>query len=513
MGDNQKKAPIGKTKALFDFTAENDGELSFKTDDIIWVLDKDDVGEWDGWWEGRCERTQQEGFFPADGWVEELPFTPGGDSIQKPALPTAPKPAIKGRMSTNAPSALSSENLKESSAAAAPPATPAAPAAQPSAAEMSPRKMENGSAAEKKLPEVPSSPTTTTISPSSSDSTPTTATTTTTTTPNKKENNKKNNKKDKNNKNNKDEKSKEEKAAAKEERRAKKEKEREEKEKQRKEKPKPKRKAPRKGREVELGDPYGFKKLGGFERRAGQCPEEQIAKMYNQSAEELVAMLDSQGDTPHTADATTKDAGTSAPTSNPKDNKDNNSSGHNKKEKDKKKGKDPVKEEKKKAEEEAKKKDKEDKKKAKEDAKKNNKEEGSGSLGKKKGSQKISKIVGGSKKDKEDKKDSHHHDEAKEKPSSPRDNKEEPAKEEVPPPPSRIVKPAPASNNPNPGQHPQPAKILPVNTGEPLLDFLTTLKLESLHPIFKAEEMEFPDDFIGISHEELTSLDIKMGPR
>jgi len=479
MADGQKKAPIGKTKALFDFTAENDGELSFKTDDIIWVLDKDDVGEWDGWWEGRCERTQQEGFFPADGWVEELPFTPSGDgsAIVKPALPTAPKPPIKGRMS--GPVAGASSDSSGGSVIVASPASSPPPAS------------ENGSKKQE------------------------TATTTTTTdngstiSKDNKKDDKKNNKKDKDNTDDKPEEDK----PAKEDKPKEKEKDKPPK----KEKPKPKRKAPRKGRAVELGDPYGFKKVAGFERRAGQAPEEQIAKLYNQSAEELVAMLE-----PHDKQQTeTKDVAPSSPTSPTPKEKEKEKEDKKEKDKDKerkrvskqaaKEEKRRLDEEKKKAdeerkradeeakrlEEERKKKEKEEKKKAKEDAKKNNK----GKAAERKASQKN--VKQSSKKNVTDLKD----DKDKAKPS-----KEEP-KEEVLPPPSRIVKPSPPPMSGGASAPKISPRPLPVSTGDPLLDFLTAVKLESLHQTFKNEEMEFPDDFIGISHEELTTLGIKMGPR
>eukprot|EP01088_Endostelium_zonatum_P008656 TRINITY_DN21815_c0_g1_i1.p1 TRINITY_DN21815_c0_g1~~TRINITY_DN21815_c0_g1_i1.p1 ORF type:complete len:287 (-),score=91.26 TRINITY_DN21815_c0_g1_i1:237-1097(-) len=62
---------LSKARALFDFTAENEGELTFKKGDIITILDEDADNQWDGWWEGLLE-SGDVGFFPAEGWVVKL---------------------------------------------------------------------------------------------------------------------------------------------------------------------------------------------------------------------------------------------------------------------------------------------------------------------------------------------------------------------------------------------------------------------------------------------------------
>ncbi len=55
-----------KACALYDFTAENEGELSLAKGDVIRVLSKID----DGWWTGEIEGTSRSGMFPAN-YVEK----------------------------------------------------------------------------------------------------------------------------------------------------------------------------------------------------------------------------------------------------------------------------------------------------------------------------------------------------------------------------------------------------------------------------------------------------------
>lgn len=57
---------ICKVKALYDYDAEEDNELTFKENDIVTVVSKDDSG----WWTGRLG--DAEGLFP-DNFVEEIP--------------------------------------------------------------------------------------------------------------------------------------------------------------------------------------------------------------------------------------------------------------------------------------------------------------------------------------------------------------------------------------------------------------------------------------------------------
>ena len=50
-------------KALYDYEATDDEELSFKEGDIIMVTNKDDEGIDDGWWEGMIQG--RKGVFPS----------------------------------------------------------------------------------------------------------------------------------------------------------------------------------------------------------------------------------------------------------------------------------------------------------------------------------------------------------------------------------------------------------------------------------------------------------------
>ena len=57
---------VGKARALFDYTAQSDHELSFRAGDVITIIEKDDSG----WWHG--ELSGKLGIFPAADWVEEI---------------------------------------------------------------------------------------------------------------------------------------------------------------------------------------------------------------------------------------------------------------------------------------------------------------------------------------------------------------------------------------------------------------------------------------------------------
>ena len=57
---------IGLCRAMYDYDAQSDLELSFKERDVITILEKDDSGWWHGELGGRV------GVFPAANWVEEI---------------------------------------------------------------------------------------------------------------------------------------------------------------------------------------------------------------------------------------------------------------------------------------------------------------------------------------------------------------------------------------------------------------------------------------------------------
>ncbi|KAJ3146062.1 F-BAR and double SH3 domains protein 2 [Geranomyces michiganensis] len=68
-----------QVKALYDFNATDDGELSFKAGDMIEVLDTGGDFTDEAWWEGRLARTNESGQFPivfTQGW-RELQHQPG----------------------------------------------------------------------------------------------------------------------------------------------------------------------------------------------------------------------------------------------------------------------------------------------------------------------------------------------------------------------------------------------------------------------------------------------------
>jgi hypothetical protein len=67
-----------KCKAAFDYTAEAEGELTFKENDIITIRTKDESG----WWQG--ELGEAVGWFPAN-FVEEIP----AETVPPIAIPEA----------------------------------------------------------------------------------------------------------------------------------------------------------------------------------------------------------------------------------------------------------------------------------------------------------------------------------------------------------------------------------------------------------------------------------------
>lgn len=62
---------VQTVKALYDFNATDEGELSFKAGDTIEVLDTGGDFSEEAWWEGRLGRNGQTGQFPVvftQGW-------------------------------------------------------------------------------------------------------------------------------------------------------------------------------------------------------------------------------------------------------------------------------------------------------------------------------------------------------------------------------------------------------------------------------------------------------------
>mmetsp|Transcript_4086 Transcript_4086/g.6197 ORF Transcript_4086/g.6197 Transcript_4086/m.6197 type:complete len:171 (-) Transcript_4086:286-798(-) len=91
-----KDKTVERVIAVYPCQADEDDELSFLKDDIIFVTDK----ESDEWWFGRCERTGDEGVFPVN-YVKPAPSNAvpppvppkgtGGPPAPAP-LPAAPPP-------------------------------------------------------------------------------------------------------------------------------------------------------------------------------------------------------------------------------------------------------------------------------------------------------------------------------------------------------------------------------------------------------------------------------------
>jgi hypothetical protein len=76
-----------RVKALYDYAAQEDGELTFNAGDIIQVTSEDDSG----WWQGRLEKNPtQEGIFPGN-YCEVLPQVRKSNASQfQSAVPASP---------------------------------------------------------------------------------------------------------------------------------------------------------------------------------------------------------------------------------------------------------------------------------------------------------------------------------------------------------------------------------------------------------------------------------------
>ena len=72
---------IGFAKALYDYDAQSDLELSFQEDDLITIIEKDDSG----WWHG--ELNGKVGVFPAADWVEEVDASAAAPPTMAPRAP------------------------------------------------------------------------------------------------------------------------------------------------------------------------------------------------------------------------------------------------------------------------------------------------------------------------------------------------------------------------------------------------------------------------------------------
>eukprot|EP00051_Salpingoeca_urceolata_P013952 m.176761 g.176761 ORF g.176761 m.176761 type:complete len:559 (-) comp17952_c3_seq2:882-2558(-) len=111
----KKEAPKPKCKAMFEYTAEHDDELSLKVGDVIVIIQKK---EGEGWWEG--DLNGKTGWFP-DNFVEELPLEepapPTKVAVQPPSKPAPVKEA--------APEPKKEEPKKEEPKKPAPTAAPA----------------------------------------------------------------------------------------------------------------------------------------------------------------------------------------------------------------------------------------------------------------------------------------------------------------------------------------------------------------------------------------------------
>jgi hypothetical protein len=72
---------IGFAKALYDYEAQSDLELSFQEDDLITIIEKDASG----WWHG--ELNGKVGVFPAADWVEEVDPSSAAPPTMAPKAP------------------------------------------------------------------------------------------------------------------------------------------------------------------------------------------------------------------------------------------------------------------------------------------------------------------------------------------------------------------------------------------------------------------------------------------
>jgi hypothetical protein len=79
-----KPKGIGFCRALYDYDAQSDMELSFGEDDIITIIEKDESG----WWHG--ELNGKVGVFPAADWVEEVSEAEATRGAPQDVAPTAP---------------------------------------------------------------------------------------------------------------------------------------------------------------------------------------------------------------------------------------------------------------------------------------------------------------------------------------------------------------------------------------------------------------------------------------